>query len=130
MSYAPDIAEILGMGLSRLASVLGALHDGVLVTTHCMYPSNGLVQVVVRGGTETVVASDEGGAFGEAASAGIPIAEHHKVLVHLIKDQGLLMKEGVIFYSPITNRSGTGCRAARRECVSGNRSLVLRAFKN
>ena len=100
MSYAPDIAEILGIGLSRLASVK-RIHDGVLVTTHCMYPSNGLVQVVVRGGTETVVASDEGGAFGEAASAGIPIAEHHKVLVHLIKDQGLLMKEGVIFTSQL-----------------------------
>jgi hypothetical protein len=62
-----------------------------------MYPSNGLVQVTVRSGAETIVASDEGGAFEEAASAGIPIAEHHKSLWHLIRDQGLLMKDGVIY---------------------------------
>jgi hypothetical protein len=60
------------------------------------YPSNGLVQVRVRGGAETIVASDDGAAFGEAASAGIPIAEHHKSLAYLIFDQGLMLKNGVI----------------------------------
>jgi hypothetical protein len=96
MTYEPDIAELVGSGLSRLASVK-RMENGVRVTTHCMYPSNGLIQVTIYGGTDTFVASDEGGAFGEAASAGIPIAEHHKTLWHLIRDQGLLMKNGVIF---------------------------------
>jgi hypothetical protein len=96
MSHAPDLAEVVGRGLSDLASVK-RVSDGIRVTTHCMYPSNGLVRVVIRGGAETIVASDEGGAFGEAASAGIPIREHHKTLAYLIKDQGLLMRNGVIF---------------------------------
>jgi hypothetical protein len=96
MNYAPDLAEFVGGELSRLTSIKG-IDDGIRVTTHCMYPSNGLVQVTVRGGAETIVASDEGGAFSEAASAGIPIGEHHKFLAHLIKDQGLLMARGVVF---------------------------------
>lgn len=96
MTFVPDIADLVVSGLSNLASVK-RMDDGIRVMTHCMYPSNGLVQVTVRSGTETIVASDEGGAFGEAASAGIPIAEHHKSLWHLIRDQGLLMKDGVIY---------------------------------
>ena len=97
MSYAPDLAAIIERGLASLATVK-RVDDGVRVTTHCMYPSNGLVQVTLRGGVETVVASDEGGAFGEAAAAGIPIAEHHtKSLAGLVRDQGLALKDGVIF---------------------------------
>jgi hypothetical protein len=60
-----------------------------------MYPSNGLVQVSVRGGVETIVASDEGGAVGEALSAGIQFRNYN--LAQLIKDQGLSISEGVIF---------------------------------
>jgi hypothetical protein len=40
---------------------VGDVDDALRVTTHCMYPSNGLVQVTVRGGANTIVASDEGG---------------------------------------------------------------------
>ena len=74
----------------------------ITIVAHCMYPSNGLVQVTVRGGTETMVASDEGGGFDEAVSAGVQIAEHHyKSLDLLIRDQGLLMKDGIIFTRPL-----------------------------
>lgn len=97
MSYMPDIAELVGEGLSRLASIV-RVSDGIRVTTHCMYPSNGLVQVTVRGGNETFVASDDGGAFNEAISAGIAVRDYHsKSLWPLIRDQGLLMKNGVIY---------------------------------
>jgi hypothetical protein len=62
-----------------------------------MYPSNGLVQVTVRGGVETVVVSDEGGAVGEALSAGILLKASNAALARLIKDRGLSITDGVIF---------------------------------
>ena len=97
MSYAPDITGLIERELASIGTVK-PVDDGVRVTTHCMYPSNGLVQVTLRGGVETVMASDEGGAFGESAAAGIPIAEHHsKLLAGLVRDQGLALKNGVIF---------------------------------
>jgi hypothetical protein len=97
MTYTTNIAKFVMSDLSGLTSIR-EVSDGICVTTHCMYPSNGLVQVVVRGGTETIVASDEGSAFGEAAAAGIPVAEHHtRFLANLVRDQGLLMTNGVIY---------------------------------
>jgi hypothetical protein len=61
-----------------------------------MYPSNGLVQVTVRGGVEWVAVSDEGGAVGEALSAGIPVKNFDRVLSGLISEHGLVMRGGVI----------------------------------
>jgi hypothetical protein len=97
MTHAPDVAKFVVSELSRIASTQ-TISDGIRVTTHCMYPSNGLVQVVVRGGAETIVASDDGAAFGEAAAAGISIGGHHtRFMANMIRDQGLLIKDGVIF---------------------------------
>lgn len=96
MSYAPDLAHLISRGLNDIASITRTA-DGVSVTTHCMYPSNGLVQVTVRGGVETVVVSDEGGAVGEALSAGIPPKVYTPTLGPLIKDQGLSISGGIIF---------------------------------
>jgi hypothetical protein len=62
-----------------------------------MYPSNGLVQVTVRGGVETVVVSDEGGAVGGALSAGILLKASNAAVARLIKDRGLSITDGVIF---------------------------------
>jgi len=42
-------------------------------------------------------ASDEGGAVGEALGAGLPFKAYNGILAHLITDQGLLIREGVIF---------------------------------
>ena len=91
-----NILDSVRSGLAVLAS-LRPVDDGVRVTTHCMYPSNGLVQVTVRGGVGTVVASDEGGAMSEALAAGIEVAEHYRGIAHRLRDQGLFMKEGVVF---------------------------------
>ncbi len=84
---------------SRLAEVatLKPHLDGILVTTHCMYPSNGLVRVLVRGGPNSFVISDEGGAIDEAISAGIPVTQSDGLLAHHVRDQGLFFKGGVIF---------------------------------
>ncbi len=89
----PDLAEIASRGLADIATIK-RVDDGLIVTTHCMYPSNGLVQVRVRGGERTIVASDEGGAVGEATAAGV--AAHDRALAHLVKDQGLLIQKGVV----------------------------------
>ena len=74
--------------------------DGVRVTTHCMYPSNGLVRVVVRGGNENVVVSDEGEALGEASAAGIEIRDPQRQLNAFIRQRGLFLKNGVISTRP------------------------------
>jgi hypothetical protein len=95
MSHETSLAERITDSLSRVATI-APTSDGVRVTTHCMYPSNGLVQVIVRGGIESVVVSDEGGAVGEALSAGIPVKDYNRTLAHLIKDQGLMIVDGVI----------------------------------
>jgi hypothetical protein len=97
MTFAPDpIYEPLIDGLAKIAAVT-KIDGGWRVVTHCMYPSNGLIAVTVRGGVQTIVAGDEGGAFGEALSAGIAVRDYSRAVSHLIRDQGLLMRDGVIF---------------------------------
>jgi hypothetical protein len=110
-------ADALQKRLVALTSVKPSL-DGVLVTTHCMYPSNGLVRVLVRGGPNTFVVSDEGGAIDEAMSAGISITQSDGSLGRLVKDQGLLFKNAVIFSPQITV-----------ECVPAAVMLVANASK-
>jgi len=100
MSDEPDnitrLAHFILRDLSEMTAIK-RVDDALRVTTHCMYPSNGLVQVTVRGGANTIVASDEGGAMGEAMAAGIPIKDYNRQLAHLIKSEGVLLKDGVIF---------------------------------
>lgn len=71
--------------------------DGIRVTTHCMYPSNGLVRVYVKAGNDTAVVSDEGEAVGEVLAAGIDVADVNRLARHIVIDQGLQMRSGVIY---------------------------------
>ena len=87
-------------GLSKVSSVT-TLDDGFRVTTHCMYPSNGLVRVSVRGGAHEVVISDDGEAVGEALSAGVPVRDANNMLSSLVKDLGLKVVDGVISTGPM-----------------------------
>lgn len=70
--------------------------NGVRVTTHCMYPSNGLVRVYVKAGIETTTVSDEGEAVGEVLSAGINVTGVNKLVRHIVAAQGLLIEGGLI----------------------------------
>jgi hypothetical protein len=91
----PSFAERLERSLFSIGPVIEA--DGaVRITTQCMYPSNGLVRVTVRGGIETVVVSDEGEALGEAFAAGIEIHDPDKLLRAFVKQQGLILSKGII----------------------------------
>ncbi len=78
-----------------------ATDDGVRVTTHCMYPSNGLVRVYVKAGTATIIVSDEGEAVGEVLSAGIEVDDVNKVARHIVVEQGLFISGGIIHTAPI-----------------------------
>lgn len=101
MSAAIDnLAMIIGRRFDA-ALMMKRVDDGLRVTTQCMYPSNGLVEVTLRGGTSTVVASDEGGAMGEALAAGIPMRHFGAQISNLVRDQGLLFSEGAIYTAPI-----------------------------
>ena len=75
--------------------------DGVRVTTQCMYPSNSLVNVHVRGGVNSAVVSDDGGALSEAFSAGVTRHIKDGQLTHLVASQGLSVKGGVIRSRPV-----------------------------
>ena len=97
MSYDPSfhLSAVIARGLNDL-SAIEATDDGVRVTTHCMYPSNGLIRVMVRGGVETIFASDEGETVGEALSAGIQLRNPDNVLRPLVRQQGLNILKGII----------------------------------
>ncbi|MDO8874518.1 MAG: hypothetical protein Q8M24_14700 [Pseudolabrys sp.] len=95
-TQAEHLLGLVKRGLDE-AATLSVTGDDLTVTTHCMYPSNGLVKVTLRGGDNTIVASDEGGALGEALSAGVAVRDYDRTLAALVKDQGLRIKDGVIF---------------------------------
>jgi hypothetical protein len=94
-SWSGHIMGLIARGLHEIATVK-PVEDGVLVTTHCMYPSNGLVRVTIQGGQNVIVATDGGGAMEEATGAGIPVRGYDRQLSHLIKDNGLLISDGII----------------------------------
>lgn len=87
--------------LLRLAATTGATEagDGVRVSTHCLYPSNGSVTVLVRGGNDEFVVSDEGGAIQEISASGRQPVAADRTLQRLVRSQGLRADNGVI-YSP------------------------------
>lgn len=103
LTIAPsDLASYLADGLRDIAPIED-MGDGLRLTTQCMYPSNGLVQVVVRGGGRFVTVSDDGGAVDEAESAGIDLRGRGSdgVLLRVVEPQGLRVQKGVIFSGPI-----------------------------
>jgi len=92
-----QLLDVVIRGLKEAASIKIARGTDIVATTHCMYPSNGLVRVTVRGGIDSIVASDEGGAFGEALSAGIPARDYDRTLGGMVREQGLILRNGVIY---------------------------------
>lgn len=75
--------------------------DGVRVATHCLYPSNSAVSVVVKGGQDLFVVSDEGGAIHELSSAGLRVDAPDRFIRRIIKRQGLKVDDGVIVSPPV-----------------------------
>ncbi|MBW7852480.1 MAG: hypothetical protein H3C38_18440 [Rhodospirillales bacterium] len=92
-------ADQIAASLSSMV-VATELEDGVRISTHCLYPSNGAVSVVVRGGTNEFVVSDDRGALRELSGAGLTLATADRVLQRLVKHRGLAVQRGEI-YSPV-----------------------------
>jgi hypothetical protein len=82
-------------GLREISRV-EPIADGVRITTQCMYPSNGLIRVTLRGGVDSVIASDEGETVGEALAAGVSLRDPDKILLPIIRHQGLSIRNGII----------------------------------
>jgi hypothetical protein len=70
--------------------------NGVRVNTHCLYPNNGSVRVLVMGAGDTFFVSDEGGALREATLAGAHIEYTDQKFTKALQSQGLRMEHGVI----------------------------------
>lgn len=97
MSWAPSTTlEAVRFLFLRSLPAPVETENGVRVTTHCMYPSNGLVRVYVKSGMEHAVVSDEGEAVGEVLAAGIDVANVDRLVRHLVSEQGLAMSSGII----------------------------------
>jgi hypothetical protein len=97
----PSLRTVIVTSLAAVCSIKDQ-EDGFRITTHCLYPSNGLVRVTVRGGLHSIVASDEGEALGEALSAGIELSDPDKFVGNFVKQRGLLLRKGVIYTKSIS----------------------------
>jgi hypothetical protein len=73
-----------------------SIENGVRVNTHCLYPSNGIVQVVVMGSGTSYFVTDAGGAIKEAEAAGASIERPDRLFTKALKKQGLTIRNGAI----------------------------------
>jgi hypothetical protein len=89
---------------SALDSVAGFAdtENGVRLNTHCLYPNNGAVRVLVMGAGDSYFVTDEGGAFQEAISAGANIDYSDRKFTRALQSQGLRMERGAIL-SPMVS---------------------------
>lgn len=90
-----SLSEIVRSAMAQITPIVET-EDGALVTTTCMYPSNGLVQVVVRGGETRFRVSDDGGAIRELLSAAGDVDNHDAALRRAIAARGLIVHGGAI----------------------------------
>lgn len=92
MSLAIELKQLMDE-----AYMLHSMDNGVRINTHCLYPSNGMVQVVVMGSGSSYFVSDAGGAIREAETAGAEILHPDKLFSKTLKKQGLGIRDGAIF---------------------------------
>ena len=76
----------------------------IIVPTHCLYPSNTAVNVLVEGGRNEFIVTDQGAAVDHVQAAGpmIDIARADRLLWHLVRPQKLKIERGII-YSPVVH---------------------------
>jgi hypothetical protein len=93
MSFADRVCETM-----RNFSACRDLGNGdVQVTTHCLYPSNAVVQVTVRSVIGGCFVSDEGGASSETVTAGIELSKSAQArYAQVARKQGLNFFGGVV----------------------------------
>lgn len=72
-------------------------HGAVPVTTTCLYPSNAMVTVFVRGGPNGAVVSDDGQAIDELTALNRDIPDADRFLYRFCRQSGMKAEKGVIF---------------------------------
>ena len=95
--------------LMQEMTLITAIDDGVSVTTHCLYPSNGTVSVYVRKQLDGYIVSDNRGATEEVDSAGLKfpglrITDIDKKVRSIVNSQGLLVSNGIIEKNGLTKQ--------------------------
>ena len=91
-----SIAEYVNDALKPF-STYQERHGAVAVTTTCMYPSNALVTVFVRGAMNGAVVSDDGQAIDELTALNRDISDADKFLHRFCNRSGMKSAKGVIF---------------------------------
>jgi hypothetical protein len=91
----------------------------VIVPTHCLYPSNGIVQVIVDGGKDAFRVHDGGKAFTEFYSSGRVPEVPPATIRYITSRQGLIVTNEGIIQTPLI---GT-------DRLAGAISLVANASK-
>jgi hypothetical protein len=98
--------------MTQLVTVTGCItgwpqareEDGrVFVPTHCLYPSNGVVVVVVEGGVAQFRVHDDAGALDELESAGGRVSSTFNVMRSVIRRQGLEVADSGAIISPFVS---------------------------
>ena len=82
-------------------AVVELINGEIHITTHCLYPSNSAVSVIVRGSGNAFVVTDDGGAIGEVGSTGMREGPNDRQIRALVKAHGLEVKGGVIYAPPV-----------------------------
>lgn len=119
--------EALKMAIEAL-SIVSSVYEtarGVRVTTHCMYPSNGLVTLLVSGGEGTFVVSDDGGAIRELTATGVNIRQASKSISNFASLLGVEYRDGVL-YSPLS--SAKELPAALLLVANSSKELALHLY--
>jgi len=76
--------------------------DGrVLVPTHCIYPSNGVVTVVVEGGASHFRVHDDGAALEELDATGGIVTYPIAIMRSATRQQGLEVSDAGVIFSPL-----------------------------
>lgn len=81
------------------------LSDGFLASTQCLYPSNSTVNITIRGGENSFVISDNGGAIEEIYSAGLKQSPSDKQIRSIVNNLGLKVKDGILYSPPVSRES-------------------------
>ncbi len=103
-----SLVETAGAIRESMADIarVDVLDDCLRVTTHCLYPSNGLVRVVVRVSGTTATVSDDRAALNEAQSAGLNIAMSDSRLRHVVLPYGATISNGTVFIDTSVSSAG------------------------
>jgi hypothetical protein len=72
---------------------------GIIVPTHCLYPSNSVVNVKVEGGVDNFFVHDRGGAIEEMESTCATASSFARLIFHIAKPYGLSVSDDGTIYA-------------------------------